>query len=68
MKLVHGNLLSVADDIVQTGNHDGYARPLGSRYYWGCNGGVARQTLLLMAADRLTRAQDDRVRHTARNF
>jgi len=55
VKLVHGNLLSVADDIVQTGNHDGYARPLGSRYYWGCNGGVARQAIILMAADRVTR-------------
>jgi endoglucanase len=54
VKLVHGNLLSVADDIVQTASRDGYDRPLGSRYYWGCNGGVARQTLLLMAANRLS--------------
>jgi endoglucanase len=54
VKLVHGNLLSVADDIVQTASRDGYERPLGSRYYWGCNGGVARQTLLLMAANRLS--------------
>jgi endoglucanase len=54
VKLVHGNLLAVADDIVQTASRDGYERPLGSRYYWGCNGGVARQTLLLMAANRLS--------------
>jgi endoglucanase len=54
VKLVHGNLLAVADDIVQTASRDGYERPLGSHYYWGCNGGVARQTLLLMAADRLS--------------
>jgi endoglucanase len=54
VKLVRSNLLAVADDIVQTAGHDGYNRPLGSRYYWGCNGGVARQTLLLMAADRLS--------------
>ena len=54
VKLVHGNLLSVTDDIVQTASRDGYERPLGSRYYWGCNGGVARQTLLLMAANRLS--------------
>jgi endoglucanase len=53
--LVRSNLLAVADGIVQTANHNGYARPLGSRYYWGDNGGVARQTILLMAADRLTR-------------
>ncbi len=55
VKLVRKNLLAAADGIVQARNHDGYARPLGSRYYWGDNGGVARQTILLMAADRLTR-------------
>lgn len=54
VKLVRSNLLAVADSIVQAARHDGYARPLGSHYYWGCNGGVARQTLLLMAADRLS--------------
>ena len=54
VQLVHSNLLAVADDIMQTASRDGYARPLGSRYYWGCNGGVARQTLLLMAANRLS--------------
>jgi endoglucanase len=54
VQLVRSNLLAVADDIVQTASRDGYARPLGSRYYWGCNGGVARQTLLLMAANRLS--------------
>jgi len=58
VKLVHGNLLAVADDIVQTASRDGYERPLGSRYYWGCNGGVARQTLLLMAANRLSPVKD----------
>ncbi len=52
--LVRSNLLAVADDIVQTARSDSYGRPLGSRYYWGCNGGVARQTVLLMAADRLS--------------
>ena len=55
VNLVRSNLLAAADGIVQTANHNGYARPLGSRYYWGDNGGVARQTILLMAADRLTR-------------
>ncbi len=54
VKLVRRNLLAVADDIVQIASHDGYERPLGSRYYWGCNGGVARQAIILMAADRLT--------------
>jgi endoglucanase len=53
VELVRSNLLATADGIVQTAAHDGYGRPLESRYYWGCNGGVARQAVLLMAADRL---------------
>ena len=52
--LVRSNLLAAADGIVQARNRDAYARPLGSIYYWGCNGGVARQTVILMAADRAT--------------
>jgi endoglucanase len=27
---------------------------VGARYFWGCNGAVARQTVLLMAANRLS--------------
>lgn len=50
---VSSNLIATADQIVQTARSHGYARPLGSRYYWGCNGGVARQTVVLMAAYRL---------------
>jgi endoglucanase len=52
--LVRSNLMATADSIVQTAKSDGYGRPLGSRYFWGCNGAVARQTVLLLAADRLT--------------
>ncbi len=54
VNLVRSNLLAAADGIVQARNRDAYARPLGSIYYWGCNGGVARQTVILMAADRAT--------------
>ena len=54
MNLVRSNLLATADEIVQTRNHDAYARPMGSHYFWGCNGAVARQTVILMAADRAT--------------
>jgi endoglucanase len=54
IKLVRGNLISVADGIVQTRREHGYARPLGTEYFWGCNGAVARQTLLLIAADRFS--------------
>jgi endoglucanase len=55
VKLVRKNLLATANEIVQAAKHDGYARPLGSHYFWGDNGGVARQTIILMAADHATR-------------
>ncbi len=55
--LVRSNLLAVADAMVQTNRLQGYANPFGARYGWGYNGFVARQTLVLMAADRLTRGQ-----------
>jgi endoglucanase len=51
---VRDSLLSAADAIVQTRNAHGYGRPLGSRYYWGCNGGGARHTLILQAAYRVS--------------
>lgn len=55
-------LLSVTDAIVGKAQAHGYGRPLGSKYYWGGNGGVARQALLLEAAYRLT--QDRKYRDT----
>lgn len=55
---VRKNLLAVADGIVKTANSHGYARPLGNLYYWGCNGAVARQAILLYAAYRLSRKQE----------
>ena len=54
VNLIRSNLLATADGIVQTAKSDGYKRPLGSRYFWGCNGAVARQTVLLVAAERLS--------------
>ena len=50
---VRESLLAGADAIVATGKAHGYGRPLGTRYYWGCNGSVARQVVLLRAAHRL---------------
>jgi endoglucanase len=50
---VRQNLLETADAIVTIRNQHGYGRPLGAQYYWGCNGGVARQTLNLCAAYRV---------------
>jgi endoglucanase len=48
------NLVEIADRIVQARKAHGYERPLGSVYYWGCNGGVARQALILHAANRVS--------------
>lgn len=45
--------IAAADAIVQQAKADVYARPLGGRYYWGCNGTVARQTVNLMVADKI---------------
>lgn len=46
-------LLATADEIAAQSETDVYGRPLGGRYYWGCNGTVARQTVLLMTAHRI---------------
>ncbi|MFZ5985814.1 MAG: glycoside hydrolase family 9 protein [Bacillota bacterium] len=48
------DLISAADSIVTTANSHGYGRTLGTRYYWGCNGTVARQTMVLQIANRLS--------------
>ena len=53
VNLVKTNLIASADDIVKARNDHGYARPLGTAYSWGGNGTVARQTLNLMAANKL---------------
>jgi endoglucanase len=58
--LVRSNVLAVADAMVLTNRQFGYPNPFGPRYGWGYNGFVARQTLVLMAADRLTRAEKQR--------
>jgi endoglucanase len=50
---LRSSLIAVTDEITATARAHGYARPLGRRYYWGCNGGVARQAVLLEAAARL---------------
>lgn len=51
---VRKNLIAAADEIVAASKAHGYARPLGKKYYWGCNGTVARQAVVLQAAYRLT--------------
>jgi endoglucanase len=49
---IRASLLATADAIVAAANAHGYARPLGSQYFWGCNGTVARQVVVLEAARR----------------
>jgi endoglucanase len=51
---IRRDALAAADAIVETSRRHPYGRSLGSRYYWGCNGTVARQTMNLYVADRLT--------------
>jgi endoglucanase len=53
MASLQANLLRTADHIVKTAASHAYGRPLGDRYYWGCNGSVARQAIVLEAAYRI---------------
>ena len=48
------SLLRAADGMVATSAAPGYARPLGNKYFWGSNGTVARQTVLLHAAEKFS--------------
>lgn len=47
------HLIFAADAIVAAYLAHGYRRPVGESYYWGCNGSVARQVLILHAAYRI---------------
>lgn len=51
---VRRDLLSIADVIVAKGNKDVYGRPMAGRYYWGCNGTAANQTLVLQVANKVS--------------
>jgi endoglucanase len=51
---VKNRLLSTADSMVTVCGNHGYGRTLGSTYYWGCNGTIARQTMLLQIANLLS--------------
>jgi endoglucanase len=50
---VRKQAVDVANVIVDKATNDIFARPLGSRYYWGCNGTVARQVLNLQVANKI---------------
>jgi endoglucanase len=53
LEAIRIDLLRDADELVQTAQEHGYARPLGTVYYWGANGTVARQTMNLTIAHRI---------------
>ncbi|MBN2806548.1 MAG: glycoside hydrolase family 9 protein [Prolixibacteraceae bacterium] len=53
LKKVEASVIEVANAIVEAKEKDIFDRPLGSVYYWGCNGTVVRQVLNLYVANRL---------------
>jgi len=54
VKMLNKDLLATADAIVANVRQDIYGRSLRGVYYWGCNGTLARQTVILQAANRLS--------------
>lgn len=53
LKAIQKNIVDGADKIAQNAAADVYARPL-IRYYWGCNGTIARQVMNLQVANRIS--------------
>lgn len=54
LEQVRRDTIAVADSLVAKAGQDVYGRPLAGRYYWGCNGTIARQVLNLHVANRLS--------------
>ncbi len=54
---VKNEIVAVADQIVEQARNDVYGRPL-ERYYWGCNGALARQVINLQVANKLEPKQE----------
>ncbi|HEX7585755.1 MAG TPA: glycoside hydrolase family 9 protein, partial [Prolixibacteraceae bacterium] len=54
LKTIRANVVEVANTIALKGAADAYGRPLGGRYYWGCNGTIARQVLNLQVAHKIS--------------
>ncbi len=53
VKTLRKNITDVANTISMKATADVYGRPL-SRYYWGCNGTIARQVLNLQIANQIS--------------
>ena len=47
------DVIAIADSIAAQAQKDVYGRPL-LRYYWGCNGTIARQVINLQVANRIS--------------
>jgi endoglucanase len=48
------DLITIADSLVAKAKKDVYGRCLAGEYRWGCNGTVARETLTLMVANKVS--------------
>lgn len=53
LNIIRKNIIEVANVIAFKAASDVYGRPL-SRYYWGCNGTIARQVLNLQVARKIS--------------
>jgi endoglucanase len=53
VRQIRNAVVATADAIVAARNAHGYARPLGTSYYWGCNGAVAQTSVVLQSANML---------------
>jgi endoglucanase len=51
---IQNNLITQANNVVTSRNSHPYGRPLGTNYYWGCNGATARQAMLLQIANQFS--------------
>lgn len=51
--IISNRIISLGNQVVTNMQNDVYRRPLSGKYYWGCNGGVARQTINLFIAHQL---------------
>jgi endoglucanase len=54
VETIRKDIIKAADLIVANAEKDVYNRPLAGTYYWGCNGGVARQALNLQVANMIS--------------
>lgn len=58
VQAIRNSLISTADTIANTSKNHGYGRTLGTTYYWGCNGSVVRQTMVLQTANKISPNSD----------